>query len=186
LNARFEFDGGDYINIRNADDVDGVLAGMASIQNETYIVYFDPLVAGTGVYSHEIFSTEDGANPRFFARKTGGVFTFQFYDGVGNLEFLNTGAIETSYDGQRFAIVYVREPTHPTQKQRAYINDILVATANSTPRDASNAKAKRLGATLVPGNYLPAGTGIKFFGYGRFVATQTWLRQLSRNLRGLL
>jgi hypothetical protein len=185
LNGKFDFDGGDYMVLRQADDVEDVLADMGSIQDETYLFYMDPVV-DPGATDALWINTDDGANPRFAIGHRGGAndyFWIYFIDGVGGTETGTTpvgSALE--FIGKSLLFAYVRR----LNAQEVYCNGVLRWSSANASVDASGAKNPTIGKELGGARFFPAGTGLRVFGYSRTAWTQTQLRALQRFLRGML
>jgi len=189
LNGRMTFDGGDYMVLRAADDVAGVLAGMGSIQDETYLFYFDPFQAVVAPNLIEPFSSNDGANPRVIFRygTANMYFLVAFYDagGGGEASITPNNSIQEFF-GKQLLLAITRRNAD-TDTHIYYANGARRWASNVAPRrDASSAKNYRIGSSLAGAFFLPAGTGLRFFGYAREAWTQTQLRALQRFLRGNL
>lgn len=175
------FDGGDYMVLRAADDMDGVLAGMGGPHPETYIFYLDPLImsgAQATIFSKYsdprwVLIRWEGASSRilFLNRQIGGTDELYYLAAGSTAELQNKGSI----------FAYVRD----TNTQTIYVNAVPVAADTDATVDASSVSSAYIGASHL-GQNLPAGNGLRFFGYSRTAWTQTQLRALQRFLRGVL
>jgi len=185
LNGRYTFDGGDYMVLRQADDVDDVLADMASDQDETYLYYIFPMIS-TVDYAY-LLSTNYGAGGYYYIRQreTVGTFYWQatFNDGIGS-ETATSGVNSILPYYNKGILLAVRRGSNVIE---FWVNGVLISSTVVATRDASNAKDVLVGAVSAAITYpFPAGTGLRFFGYSRTAWTQTQLRALQRFLRGNL
>jgi len=183
----YTFDGGDYLTIRQADDAGDVLANMGSIQDETYCFLMDPLILA----QQEFLSTNDGINPRIIIRTIAGGtnrFELQLLDAGGGIEnTLTPNNTVEEFVGKATLMAFSRIMTGATMAHSISMNGAVRWTSSGlTPRNASSAKDPHIGSTPTPSSYFAAGTGLRFFGYARRAITVPELRQLSRNLRGVL
>lgn len=195
LNGRFTVDGsGDYfrVNALGAPGPfgnDAVLSAMGSIQNETYILYFDPFMASASTVCY--IGTDDGADPNWYIGNQGADSTDSFeahFTDVGGLVESVTTPVSSilEFAGKQLLLVLTREPTHATVKQRVYCNGVERWTANSQCRDASHLDDMWIGDRASGGDPLPAGTGLRFIGYAQQLMAEIQVRAIQRFIRGLL
>jgi len=174
------FDGGDYLTFPQSEDVDGVLAGMGSIQDETYCWLMDPWIEVVAGQITEFMKKDNGAGVWFRLREQFGASLTFYFNGAG-AENQSVAAPLGAWDYRRVLITATRRNGYSA----IYANDTLLVGGAVVSQDASNAGDLLISSATA--SYLfKNGTGLRFFGYGRFVATPTYLNQLNRNLRGLL
>jgi hypothetical protein len=175
------FDGvDDSIQLDQAEDVNNILTDMASIQDETYLVYFSPLKA-TATSSVWVDKRESAALRLTIVADD--LFRFELaVVGAEGTEIAKTGAGEVSkYIGRDILFAWVRS----SNSQKLYADGIEIFSATSTSRDASNTGKVFIGRAA-PGLPLPAGAGYKYFGYSRSAFTGAKLRAISKYFKEML
>jgi hypothetical protein len=167
---------GQYLRLPIADDVNTVVRNIGSEQPETYCFYMDPLLIGT---LHDFLNRVVADQWIMIRVDSAGIIVFRFREtGVGYEQTVTGPGVLSPYHGRSVLLTFTRD----VRQHHIYVDDTLLVS--STPAGPYNASADANVSVLAS----PAsGEGGRFFGYARdFVATPTFLRQLSRNLRGVL
>jgi len=182
LNGRMTFDGGDYMVLRAADDVDGVLAGMGGPHEETYIFYFDPYVYVAGDIT--FFFKGDLAGYFVRLRQESWVGTHFDMQIEGGPDEILAGTVDpVVYDGKQLMIAFIRR----ADVQEIWVDANLQDSGTDPTTDATTADDALIGCEPGVANPLLAGTGLRAMFYdGENAWTQTQLRALQRFLRGNL
>lgn len=182
--GRYDFDGGDYMLITTAYDSDDVLALMGSIQPETYLFYFDPLVIDGNEQYLFGWNTGSGTDRGYIRINAGNTLTLHLDDDVGGMEELTSGSI-LEWNGHSVIVAVVRDPTAAV-RQLMYLNAVEFATDTDVAVAGASAVAKYIGRNTAGGSLLQVGTGLRFFGYSATAFAQLQLQAIQRYLRGFL
>jgi hypothetical protein len=180
--GRYTFDGGDYLTIRSADDVDDVLLDMGGPQDETYLFYIEPWVFGGG--NQTLFSKY--SNPqwilfRYEVASSRFLFLIRETGGTDELYYLPAPDTALLY-GRGLILAYTRS----ANLQRGYVDAVQVFEDTDATVDGSGVSNAYIGAQDGVSNFVPAGTGLRFFGYAQKAFTQVEFRAIQRFLRGML
>lgn len=178
----FTFDGGDYLSWPIAEDVGGILAAIGSLQDETYLFYFDKLVIN-GNYQYLFQHNSQSATERFAIRIED---TNQIRIIENNTVQITTATI-AAWNG-RGTVLAVTRSVNATKKHVVYLDAIEFAsnTVNPLLDGKSALKTNYIGVSDASTFYLQNGTGLRFFGYARRAFTQTQLQAIQRYLRGVI
>jgi len=185
LNGRLMFDGNDFILFPQAKDVDAVIEGMGGDHAETYMFLFDPFISNPSAFQTLLLKGDDTLATswvRIRQRNTNDL-EFRVTTVAGNEIIASSIPAVTGNHGKKVLFSFVRD----AGVQEIWVWDVLDAADNDPTRDASLASACAIGSSLFTGStYLVNGNGLRAFFYGRFRATQIWLRALIRYLEGNL
>lgn len=191
LNGRFTFDGDDYMSLGNADP-NGILSGMGGRpgleieDGETYCFYFSPFIApSSGTYcilsKNTVFASSIKVS--IFANVGAKQLNCVWVDDKAGTESISTPINSLPEFAHRsFLFSAVRR----SNQQELWFNDGLLYSGTASSKNAVNSAAAEVGRHALSGQYLPGGTGFRFFGYARQAFTQSRFRQLSRGFRSLL
>lgn len=182
-NGLYTFDGGDYLKIRNADDVKGVLASMGGNQEETFLFYFRPWIELAGTNIHLLFKGNVASSYVRLLKTTSNTFQFRVTESGGGDEIVDTATtVPAAYHGKRMLIAFVRA----TNRQEIWIGNNLVASDKDTSVDGSSTDDLFIGASSTPAEYLRANTGLRFIGYARKAFTGNKLRAIKTYFEEML
>lgn len=190
LNSKYTFDGDDYMNLGSADDA-GILDNLGGIpetdlEGECYLFYFSPFKIGSSG-THCFFCKNPAVVSSVEIRMLVGASTSQltgrWLNEIGQLEnvITNTDTMR-AYDGKELLMALQRR----LNRQEIWFNAGLSVVGAGTSRDAKNSSDAMIGYQSVAGQYMPADTGLRFFGYAQRALDSSQFRKLNSNLRSLL
>jgi len=189
IRGLYTFDGADGMLVQSSADVNSVLANMGSRQDETYIFLANPFVY-TAVDNDQWFNKGSSAAGTDYVylrqRNAGGGARFQFRKSgtAGTYNFYGSNNSLLEIDRQVVLLTLVIQDGY----QAYYFNEQKRDEGTNADIDVSNNRSLYVGRNdpADGGNQLPAGTGISMFGYGRFAATDSWVRSVCRHFRNML
>lgn len=179
-NGLYTFDGGDCLKFRNVDDVREVLGTIGSIQDETYIFFFAPLISTS---NHDRWFDKRSGTIRIFMQIDDLYrFEMQVYDG-SNLEHVRSATnAALAFQGRGVMAAWVRSQG----SQKLYIDAVNILSDTDIQRDGSSIGDAFIGCQEGTSSFLPNGTGLKSFLFAREALTENKLRTIKTYFEELL